>query len=53
MRTGKYELVVVWENGEKDVYTYDTKAQADKAGEGMKTALGGQIEWCGTRPQMN
>ena len=50
--TGKFELVVVWENGDKDVYTYDTEAQASEAGDGMKVAFGDQIEWYGTRPQM-
>ena len=52
--TGKWELVVVWAFGDvdKDVYEYDTEAQAEKAGAGMKMALGDQIEWYGTRPQM-
>ena len=50
--TGKWELVVVWSNGDKDIYEYDTEAQAEKAGRGMKMGNGNQIEWYGTRPQM-
>lgn len=45
----KYELVVVWANGEKDVYEYETREQAERGGENMKMALGNQIAWCGTR----
>lgn len=50
--TGKYELVIVWSNGDKDIYEYDTKEKATSAGDGMKMALGNQIEWYGVRPQI-
>ena len=49
----KYELVVVWENGDKDVYEYDSMIQAESSGEGMKMALGDQIAWYGVRPVLN
>lgn len=38
-----FELVVIWENGEKDIFTYPTKEKAEKAGQGMQMALGKQI----------
>lgn len=42
-----YELVIVWENGDKDIYEYPTEEKALEAGKGMKTALGNQIAfWC-------
>ena len=45
----RYELVVVWDNGDKDVYGYDSEEEALKAGHGMKMALGNQIKWFGVR----
>lgn len=52
METGKYELVVVWTDGTKDVYEYATEEDAQTHGDGMKIALGGQIAWYGVRPQI-
>lgn len=46
----RYELVVIWENGDKDVYEYDSRDRAEQCGDGMKTALGNQIAWYGVRP---
>jgi len=49
--TGEYELVVVWANGEKDVYGgYDSADAAEQSGANMRMALGNQIVWCGVRP---
>lgn len=45
-QTGKYELVVVWETGEKEVFEYDTEKDANTAGEGMEKAFGRQLWWC-------
>lgn len=45
----RYELVVVWDTGEKNVYQYETEAEAEAAGHNMKMALGNQIAWYGTR----
>ena len=41
-----YELVIVWDTGEKEVFTYNTEEEAEKAGEGYKTAFGQQIWYC-------
>lgn len=40
-----HELVVIWSNGEKDVYEYPTRDKAEFAGIGMETALGNQVAW--------
>lgn len=53
MWTGKYELVVVWESGETDVYEYDTLIEAEIGERGMEMANGNQIQWCGIRPQLH
>lgn len=45
-----FELVVVWETGETDVYGYDTREKAEAVGSGMKMAFGNQIQWHGVRP---
>lgn len=44
-----FELVIIWFNGEKDIYGYETEADAEKAGRNMKMVFGNQIEWYGTR----
>ena len=44
-----YELVVIWSNGDKDVYTYATKEEAEQGGKNMIFALGGQVAWYGVR----
>lgn len=45
----KYELVIIWENGNLDVYEYDSQESAEQAGVNMVMALGNQIAWYGTR----
>ena len=45
----KYELVVIWETGEKEVHAYATKEEAQAADKGYKMAFGNQISWVGTR----
>ena len=50
MLTGDYELVVVWDDGGKDVYRYTSREEAEKAGEGMEMANGNQIKWWCVRP---
>jgi hypothetical protein len=52
MFTGKHELVVVWQDGSTDVYTYDTEEQATEGGVNMTLALGKQIAWYGVRSQI-
>lgn len=45
----KWELVLIWTSGEKEIYTYDTKEEAYKGGWNFKQAFGNQIEWTGVR----
>ena len=52
MITGKWELVIVWANGDKDVYIYRNESEAKKGMDSMKMALGGQISWAGVREQV-
>ena len=49
----KYELVDVWETGEKETHAYATKEEAQTAGDGYKMAFGNQISWTGTRKVTN
>lgn len=53
IRTGKWELVIIWETGDidKDIYEYETKEEAEKAMNGMRMAFGKQISWSCVRPQ--
>lgn len=40
-----YELVIVWDNGDKDVSTYPSEEKAEKAELNMRTAFGNQIQF--------
>lgn len=51
MFSGLYELVIVWENGDKDIYEYKTREDAEKGADNMKMANGEQIAWAGVRKQ--
>lgn len=44
-----YELVVVWANGETNVYECETIADAESGEKNMLMAFGNQITWCGFR----
>lgn len=44
-----FELVVIWENGDKDIYPYETREAAEHGAENMRMALGNQIQWTGVR----
>ena len=47
-----YELVVVWSNGDKNVYSnYPLEEMAENSGKSMKMAFGNQITWWGVRRQ--
>lgn len=48
---GKYELVIIWETGEKEVHEYESQQLAEQAQQGYSKAFGKQIEWSGVRPQ--
>ena len=45
----RYELVVVWASGDKDVYQYESREAAEKGERGMRMANGNQISWKGIR----
>lgn len=47
-----FELVVVWDNGDKNVYEYRTEEEAENGAERMKMAFGHQISWTGTRRKL-
>ena len=47
-----YELVVIWETGEKEIYEYNSEDKAIEASEGMRVALGNQIAWAGVRKKV-
>ena len=47
----KYELVIIWETGEKEVHEYESQELAEQAERGYNNAFGKQIEWSGVRPQ--
>lgn len=41
-----YELVVVWNSGEKEIYSYNTEYLANKAKSNMEMAFGRQLWAC-------
>lgn len=48
----RYELVFIWDTGEKEIAVYPTEADAEQAGRNIKKAFGNQISWWGTRPKL-
>lgn len=50
-RDDRFELVVIWDTGERQIYPYPTEADAEQGGRNMRMAFGKQIAWCGTRPK--
>lgn len=48
----RYELIIVWFNGDKNIYVYESREYAEQAGAGMKMALGEQIAWYGVRREI-
>lgn len=45
----KYELVVIWETGEKEIHEYRTEEEAREASNGYEMAFGHQVSWVGIR----
>lgn len=41
----KYELVIIWDTGEKEIHEYESEALARQAEAGYRRAFGRQIEW--------
>ena len=56
MRTGKYELVIVWDNGEyeteTEVLVCETPEDAERVRKSYYLAFGDQIQWSGVRAQL-
>ena len=44
-----YELVIIWDDDEKQVYEYGSREKAEQGGRNMMMAFGKQIAWYGTR----
>lgn len=44
----EYELVIVWESGEREILTFKTAEEAIKAKANMEKAFGSQL-WAGIR----
>ena len=45
----KTELIIIWETGEKEIYSYATEEEAETACKELKMIFGCQISWAGTR----
>ena len=46
-----YELVIIWENGEKSIEEFKNEEEAHKAANNYKMAFGHQVTWTGIRPK--
>lgn len=44
-----YELVIIWNTGEKEIYKYTNRLEALMIKHGYEVAFGNQIEWLGIR----
>ena len=40
-----WELVVIWDTGEKTIYTYDSREVAERSAYNLRFALGMQVAW--------
>ena len=47
-----YELVIIWDNGDKDIYEYLTEKEAERGELGMRMAFGNQISWSCVRQKL-
>ena len=45
----KTELIIIWETGEKETYSYATEEEAETARKELKMIFGEQISWAGTK----
>lgn len=53
MFTGLYELVIIWNGGDKDITVYESEKDAQIAELNMRKAFGNQIDWSCVRRQYN
>ena len=49
----KYEVVIIWETGEKEVWAYATEEEAELSCKEYKMVFREQISWIGTRKARN
>lgn len=47
----KYILIILWESGEKEEYSYTTEAEAKEREAGYKMAFGKQISYTAIRKE--
>lgn len=45
----KYELIIIWETGEKETYKYNSYEEAKQGADNMKMCFGKQIVWTGIK----
>lgn len=43
----KYELIIIWETGERETAVYNSKEEAQNIEKGFYMAFGSQIQWTG------
>ena len=43
-----YELVIVWNDGNKEIYAYGNRTEAEEGKRNMEIAFGSQV-WCCVR----
>lgn len=44
-----FELVIIWESGEKEIHEYTNRLEAKMIEHGYRQAFGNQISWTGIR----
>ncbi len=44
-----YELIIIWTDGDKNVYPYQTEEEARQGERNMRMAFGNQVSWAGVR----
>jgi hypothetical protein len=44
-----YELLIIWSDGDREIWNYNSYETAEKAGMDMKQVFGNQIEWYGVK----
>lgn len=42
-----FELIVVWDTGEQNIYSYESEEEAMRGADNMRMAFGNQIQWTG------
>ena len=45
----RYELIVIWSDGDKEVYAYRNREKTERTAQEMKKVFGNQISWIGVR----